>query len=126
MLIETLKSLSSDLCWWSCNIFSTQERTVDVIAHDESTAVFSWKGESLEGYWGFIMNALIYAKYYGKGHRPDLIVYDGGDMNIPIHEGKKAEGLFLKDGTIPNRISTKMLSSRFSKPSSSTNWRVER
>jgi adenosylhomocysteinase len=42
----------------------------------------------------------------GKGHGPDLIVDDGGDMTLIIHEGKKAEDLFLKDGTLPNPDST--------------------
>ena len=41
-----------------------------------------------------------------KGHRPDLIFDDGGDMNLLIHEGKKVEYLFLKDGTIPDPSST--------------------
>ena len=49
--IETLKYLSSDLRWCSCNIFSTQDHTVALIKHDDSAAVFSWKVESLEEYW---------------------------------------------------------------------------
>ena len=61
-----------------------------VITHDESAAVFSFKGDSLEEYWRCILNALIQPEDYGKGHRPDLIVYDKGDMNLIIHEGKKA------------------------------------
>ena len=42
---------------------------------------------------------------YRQGHIPDVIVDDGGDMTL-IHEGKKADELFLKDGTIPDPIST--------------------
>ena len=34
------------------------------------------------------------------------MVDDEGDMNLLIHEGKKAEDLFLKDGTITDSIST--------------------
>ena len=48
VLIETLKDLSSDLRWCSWNNFSSQDHTVSVIAHDESAAMFSCKGESLE------------------------------------------------------------------------------
>ena len=59
VLIETLKALSSDLRWCSCKKKSTQDHTVAVVTHDESTAVFSWKGESLEEYWYCILNALI-------------------------------------------------------------------
>ena len=40
VLIKTLKALISDLRWLSCNIFSAQDHTVAVIAHDESAAMF--------------------------------------------------------------------------------------
>ena len=76
------------------------------ITHDEYAAVFSWKGESPKEYWYCILNALIQTEDDGKGHRPDLIADDGGDMILLIHEGRKAEDLFLKDGTIPDLIST--------------------
>ena len=85
VFIETLKALSSDLRWQSCNILSTQDHTVAVITHDESAAVFSFKGDSLEEYWRCILNALIQPEDYGKGHIPDLIVDDGGDMNLLIY-----------------------------------------
>ena len=77
-----------------------------VIMHDESAAVFSWKGESLEEYWDCTLNDLIQPEDDGKGHRPDLIVDDGCDMILLIHEVNKAEELFLKDVTIPDPIST--------------------
>ena len=38
-------------------------------------------------------------------HRSDLIVDDGGDITLLIHEGKKVEDLFLGDGTIPDSSS---------------------
>ena len=103
MLIETLKSLSSDLCWCSCNIFYT---SVDVITHDESVALFSVKGESLQDYWDCILNDLIQPEDDDKGYIPDLIVDDGDEMTIIIHEGKKTNEFFLKDDTIPEPIST--------------------
>ena len=106
VLVETLKALRSDVCWCIYNIFSTQDHTVAVIVHGKSAALFSWKGESLEEYWDCILNALIQPEDDGKGHIPDLIVDDGGDMNIFIHEGKKAEDFLLKDGTIPELRST--------------------
>ena len=77
-----------------------------VMTHYESDALFSWKGESLKEYWGCILNALIYPEDDGKGHRPDLIVDDGCDMTLLIHDGKKAEVMFLKDVTIPEPRST--------------------
>merc|ERR1712003_227943 len=42
----------------------------------------------------------------GKGHGCDIIVDDGGDMTLLIHEGKKAEDQFMKDGTLPDPTST--------------------
>ena len=90
VLIETLKALSSDLCWFYFKKKSTQDQTVDVIAYDESAAVFSWKGDILEEYWYCILNALIQIEDDGKGHRPDLIFDDGGYMTLLIHEGKKS------------------------------------
>jgi len=106
VLIETLKCLGGDIRWCSCNIFSTQDHAAAAIARDESAAVFAWKGESLEEYWECTLNALTWNSDDGKGDGPDLFVYDGGDMTLLIHEGKKAEDLFLKDGTLPDPSST--------------------
>ena len=102
VFIETLKVLIIDLRWFSCKISSTQYHNVAVITHDESAAVFYWKGDILEEYWDCILNALIQPESGGNGHRPDLIVDDGGDLNLIIHEGKKAKELLIIDGTIPD------------------------
>merc|ERR1719353_2571133 len=83
--------------WCSCNIFSTQ---------DHAAAVFAWKGETLEEYWECTMNAITWSKPDAKGDGPDLIVDDGGDMTLLIHEGYKAEAAFAKDGTVPDPAST--------------------
>jgi adenosylhomocysteinase len=106
VLIETLKSLGADVRWCSCNIFSTQDHAAAAIARDESAAVFAWKGESLEEYWECTLNAVTWPEDDGKGNGMDIIVDDGGDMTLLIHEGKKAEDQFLKDGTLPDPDST--------------------
>jgi len=106
VLIETLKDLGGDMRWCSCNIFSTQDHAAAAIARDESSAVFAWKGESLEEYWDCTLRAVTWPEDDGKGHGPDMIVDDGGDMTLLIHEGKKAEDAFLKDGTLPDPTST--------------------
>ena len=62
-----------------------------VITHDESAAVFYGKVDSIKEYWECILNAWIYPEDDGKGPIPDLIVDDGCDMTLLIHEGKKAE-----------------------------------
>merc|ERR1719326_1857696 len=106
VLIETLKALGGDIRWCSCNIFSTQDHAAAAIARDGSAAVFAWKGETLEEYWECTLNAVTWPEDDGKGQGMDIIVDDGGDMTLLIHEGKKAEDAFLKDGTLPDPSST--------------------
>merc|ERR1719424_405697 len=106
VLIETMKALGADLRWCSCNIFSTQDHAAAAIARDGSAAVFAWKGETLEEYWECTMNAITWTTPDAKGDGPDLIVDDGGDMTLLVHEGAKAEALFEKDGTVPDPSST--------------------
>jgi adenosylhomocysteinase len=87
MLIETLKELGADIRWASCNIFSTQDHAAAAIAKAGSAAVFAWKGESLDEYWWCTEQALTWP----DGSGPDLIVDDGGDATLFIHQGVKIE-----------------------------------
>ena len=87
MLIETLHALGADLRWCSCNIFSTQDHAAAAIAEANTSAVFAWKGESLEEYWWCTEQALTWP----DGTGPDLIVDDGGDATLFIHQGVKVE-----------------------------------
>jgi len=87
MLIETLKQLGADLRWASCNIFSTQDHAAAAIAKAGSAAVFAWKGESLDEYWWCTEQALTWP----DGSGPDLIVDDGGDATLFIHQGVRIE-----------------------------------
>jgi adenosylhomocysteinase len=87
MLIETLKVLGADLRWASCNIFSTQDHAAAAIAQNGSAAVFAWKDETLEEYWWCTEQALTWP----DGSGPDLIIDDGGDATLYIHEGLKIE-----------------------------------
>lgn len=87
MLIDTLKILGADIRWASCNIFSTQDHAAAAIAKKGSAAVFAWKGETLEQYWWCTEQALIWP----DGSGPDLIVDDGGDATIYIHQGVAVE-----------------------------------
>jgi len=87
MLIETLAALGADLRWASCNIFSTQDHAAAGIAANKTAAVFAWKGESLEEYWWCTEQALTWP----DGSGPDLIVDDGGDATLMIHQGVKCE-----------------------------------
>ncbi len=87
MLIETLYVLGADIRWASCNIFSTQDHAAAAIAKNGSAKVFAWKGETLENYWWCTEMALTWP----DGSGPDLIVDDGGDATMLIHEGVKVE-----------------------------------
>ena len=86
VLIETLVVLGADVRWASCNIFSTQDHAAAAIAKS-GVPVFAWKGETLDEYWWCTMQALSFEG--GKG--PHLVVDDGGDATLMLHEGMRAE-----------------------------------
>lgn len=87
MLIETLEILGADVRWASCNIFSTQDHAAAAIAAAGRTAVFAWKGETLEEYWWCTEQALTWP----DGSGPDMIVDDGGDATLMVIQGMKVE-----------------------------------
>ena len=101
VLIETLTALGAEVRWCSCNIFSTQDHAAAAVARD-SAACFAWKGETLEEYWWCTEQMLSWPGQDGC----DLIVDDGGDATLLIHEGVKAVAAFAKDGTVPDPTST--------------------
>ncbi|MFN8092510.1 MAG: adenosylhomocysteinase [Vicinamibacteria bacterium] len=86
VLIETLKALGADVRWASCNIFSTQDHAAAAIAKG-GTAVFAYKGESLEDYWEFT-HAIF---EWPDGGTSNMILDDGGDATLLLHLGAKAE-----------------------------------
>jgi adenosylhomocysteinase len=87
MLIDTLYALGADIRWATCNIFSTQDHAAAAIADKGSAAVFAWKGETLEDFWWCTEMALTWP----DGSGPDLIVDDGGDATLFVHQGVKVE-----------------------------------
>jgi adenosylhomocysteinase len=64
--------------------------------------VFAWKGETLEEYWWCTEQMLTWPGKDG----PDMLVDDGGDATLLIHEGVKAEAKYAKDKTLPDPAST--------------------
>jgi len=102
VLIETLQALGAEVRWCSCNIFSTQDHAAAAIAQARTAAVFAWKGESLEEYWECTLKAVTWPTDDGKYFGPDMIVDDGGDMTLLIHEGVKAEKAFEATGAKPD------------------------
>lgn len=96
VLIETLISLGAEVRWASCNIFSTQDHAAAAIA-ESGVPVFAWKGETLEEYWWCTLQALT----WGDGVKPDLIIDDGGDATLMIHEGWRLEDEYQRTGILP-------------------------
>jgi adenosylhomocysteinase len=101
-LIETCSSLGATLRWCSCNIYSTQDHAAAAIAHAQTAAVFAWKNESLEEYWECTLKMLTWPDCDG----PDILIDDGGDATLLMHEGEKYELEFEKNGTLPDPAST--------------------
>lgn len=112
VLIETLQDLGADIRWASCNIFSTQDHAASAVAAGRpeqgkaGSPVFAWKGETLEEYWWCTLQALTFPADENGSNGPYVIVDDGGDATLLIHEGVKAETSYEKDGTLPNPDST--------------------
>ena len=97
-LIETLHALGAELRWASCNIYSTQDHAAAAIVKAQTSKVFAWKGETLEEYWDCTNKMLTWPDCDG----PDILVDDGGDATLLIHEGVKAERHFAKTGELPD------------------------
>ena len=93
VLIETLVQLGAEVRWASCNIYSTQDHAAAAVAvgpdgtvdDPQGIPVFAWKGETLEEYWWCIFQAL----NWPDGEGPNLILDDGGDATLLVHEGYK-------------------------------------
>src|SRR5262245_15825849 len=86
VLIETLQALGAQVRWASCNVFSTQDHAAAAIA-ERGTAVFAFKGESLDDYWDFTHRIF----EWPDGGYPNMILDDGGDATLLLHLGTKAE-----------------------------------
>src|SRR6201997_2581551 len=86
VLIETLKALGADVRWASCNIYSTQDHAAAAVAAG-GTPVFAVKGESLKDYWDYTARLF---DWHGGG-TPNMILDDGGDATMFVHQGLRAE-----------------------------------
>ena len=106
VLIETLTALGADVRWASCNIFSTQDEAAAAIvvgphgtpADPQGVPVFAWKGESLTEYWDCTEQILVWpAGADGVVQGPNMILDDGGDATLLVHEGVAYE----RAGAVP-------------------------
>src|ERR1700693_238155 len=90
VLIETMVALGANVRWASCNIFSTQDHAAAAIAA-AGVPVFAWKGETLEEYWWCTNKALSFPDGNGGLLGPQLVIDDGGDVTLLIHNGVELE-----------------------------------
>src|SRR5438552_7705793 len=86
VLIETLKALGADIRWVSCNIYSTQDHAAAAVAA-VGIPVFAVKGESLKDYWDYTAKLF----EWSDGGVPNMILDDGGDATMFVHQGLRAE-----------------------------------
>ncbi len=86
VLIETLVALGADVRWVSCNIYSTQDHAAAAVAA-AGIPVFAVKGESLKDYWDYTAKLF---EWHGGG-TPNMILDDGGDATMFVHQGYRAE-----------------------------------
>lgn len=82
VLIETLVDLGAEVRWSSCNIFSTQDQAAAAIA-EAGVPVFAWKGMTEDEYLECIDNTLFGPN---KSWTPNILLDDGGDMTVIVHE----------------------------------------
>ncbi|WP_305909544.1 adenosylhomocysteinase [Methylomarinum sp. Ch1-1] len=81
VLIETLTALGAEVRWSSCNIFSTQDHAAAAMAA-AGIPVFAWKGETEDEAEWCIEQTIIGS----DGWRPNMILDDGGDLTVMMHE----------------------------------------
>ena len=86
VLMETLVDLGAEVRWSSCNIFSTQDHAAAAMA-EAGIPTFAWKGESEEEFWWCIDQTIMGT----DGWRPNMILDDGGDLTLIMHEKYKDE-----------------------------------
>ena len=82
VLIETLIELGAEVRWSSCNIFSTQDHAAAAIAA-KGIPVFAWKGETAEEYEWCLEQTILKD---GKPWDANMILDDGGDLTLMLHE----------------------------------------
>ncbi len=106
VLIETLTALGAEVRWCSCNIFSTQDHAAAAVAvgregtpaDPRGVPVFAWKGETLEEYWWCTEQALRWPEDEEGSTGPGMILDDGGDATLLVHQGVE----FERAGAVPD------------------------
>jgi adenosylhomocysteinase len=95
VLIETLTTLGAQVRWASCNIYSTQDEAAAAAVvgpHGtkddlQGVPVFAWKNETLPEYWWCTEQILTWPADQSGSTGPNMILDDGGDATLLIHNG---------------------------------------
>jgi len=121
VLIETLIYLGAQVRWSSCNIFSTQDHAAAAIAA-VGIPVFAWKGENLIEYDWCVEQTIVWP----GGQGPNMILDDGGDLTIMIHEKypqllKNIHGLSEETTTGVHRLYEMMKNGKLKVPAINVN-----
>jgi adenosylhomocysteinase len=95
VLIETLTALGAQVRWASCNIYSTQDEAAAAAVvgpHGtpddlQGVPVFAWKNETLPEYWWCTEQILTWPADGAGSTGPNMILDDGGDATLLIHNG---------------------------------------
>jgi len=80
VLMETLIELGAEIRWSSCNIFSTQDHAAAAMVA-VNIPTFAWKGETEEEAEWCIKQTI----EGPNGWRPNMILDDGGDLTVMMH-----------------------------------------
>ena len=91
VLMETLVALGAEIRWSSCNIFSTQDHAAAAMVA-AGIPTFAWKGENEEEFWWCIDQTI----FGPDGWRPNMILDDGGDLTLIMHDKYKNEMADIK------------------------------
>jgi adenosylhomocysteinase len=95
VLIETLTALGAQVRWASCNIYSTQDEAAAAAVVGprgtpddlQGVPVFAWKDETLPEYWWCTEQILTWPADADGSTGPNMILDDGGDATLLIHNG---------------------------------------
>lgn len=113
VLIETLVALGAQVRWASCNIFSTQDEAAaavvvgptGTVTHPAGVSVFAWKSETLSEYWWCTEQIFDWSAEAARANAawagPNLILDDGGDATLWLHEGVRFSVEGIPDGPGP-------------------------
>jgi adenosylhomocysteinase len=90
VLVLGLKTLGADVYLAAANPLSTQDEIAAYLA-SEGVHVFAWRGENAEEYQECIRSVL--------RSRPDIVMDDGSDMHVTVHEEPEFDNLQIIGGT---------------------------